>query len=370
MISKLFRKTGSFNFLKRNPELRIRLLIWITLCAIIIVVSTPNFIKLFKYQKPSISLPVLSDRSIIGVPIPDVCICVFETAIEKVTIDYQMADNNIASDYIFMNGTASNSTRVKFNFREEYPIPCLLFQRSNDPRLIYKPLGIKSIRIRFWRNLIRQTPLKARIIGFFYTTYVEIDINPGFKTFEIMDGGLYKFTFNAIEKIDVEGNSHWYQNFENKTPQLSPGNNTLLCEIRYSLINFLSWGIIQKYLLESSPDAKKNRKKTESKYGDISHNLSSTSALQNDTFVDIPYFQVNRLPSHSPLSELNNNSMLGVDIMSHSNERWKMTPSFAAQMDEIEVLKRKVKLLSQLLSKKYLQGFNSETYSALNEPTK
>ncbi|KAG9292745.1 hypothetical protein G9A89_008333 [Geosiphon pyriformis] len=410
-FSKLFRKIG---YLKRNPELGIRLLVSTTLCAIIIIVSTPNFKKLFNNQEPLISISLLNNKYINGIPVPDAYICVFdrkdsqkfETAIEKVTIEYQIADNNIASDYIFMNGTASNSTRVKFEPREEYPVPCLLFQQSNDSKLIYKREGIESIRIRFWRNLIRQTPLKDSI-GLFYTTYVGIDNYQDGKTFKLSDGELHKLTFKSIERIDVEGNSHWYKESEKFQHEKSLDiSGFLICEIIYFPIDFLvtrytekraynwvdfiasvgglltfisaiwlilfgngkfkSWGIIQQYLLQSSPDAKKNRQKSKSKRADILHDLSPTSAQQN---VDVPCFKIDRSPSHSPLSELNNNLMLGVDTMSHSNERLESTPSPAVQMNEIEVLKRKVKLLSQFLSQKYLQGFNSETYGALNELT-
>ncbi|KAG9292319.1 hypothetical protein G9A89_009131 [Geosiphon pyriformis] len=76
--------------------------------------------------------------------------------------------------------------------------------RSNDSKLIYKREGIESIRIRFWRNLIRQTPLKDQVIGFFYTTYVGIDNYKDGNTFELSDGELHKLTFKAIERIDVE----------------------------------------------------------------------------------------------------------------------------------------------------------------------
>ncbi|KAG9289089.1 hypothetical protein G9A89_022398 [Geosiphon pyriformis] len=315
-----------------------------------------------------------------------------------------MADNNITSDYIFMNGTASNSTRIKFKPYEEFRVPCLLFQRSNDSRLIYKREGIESIRIRFWGN--RKTPLKDPVIGFFYITNVGVDNYQEGNTFELRDGELHKLTFKAIERIDVEGNSHWYK--ESEKFQHKKGNDgILICEIIYFPIDFLvtkytekiaynlfdfiasvgglltyisaiwlilfgngkfkSWGIIQQYLLQSSPDAKKNRQKSKSKCADILHDLSPTLAQQN---VNVPCFKIDRSPSHSPLSELNNNLMLGVDtMMSHSNERWQSTPSSKVQMNEIEILKRKVKLLSQFLSQKYLQGFNSETYDVLNELT-
>ncbi|KAG9299162.1 hypothetical protein G9A89_013810 [Geosiphon pyriformis] len=389
--------------------MRLRLLVYITLYGLIIVASIPNFKKLFKNQEPLISISLLNDKSKSGIPVPDASICIKQNVtnyVEKITIEYQMVDNNnnnnnnINTDYIFINGTSSNSTRVKLEPLEGLDNSnCLRFERLNDPRLIYYPVGIESIRIKFWRNLtqlIARQTLNSQIfnsknskIGFLFVTYVGLDNDQEENIYDLKGGSLNEYTFKVIERVDVEGYSHWYTESEKIKEYLT--DDALILEIwfyptdflvtkytenkAYSLINFISsfggfltftstiwlvlfgpgkfksWGIIQKYLLKSSPDAKKNRMKLESKYGDISHNPSSTSSLQNDTFVDIPYFQINRLPSHSPLSKLNNNSMFAVDA------------------DEIKNLKRKINWLSQLLSQEYLEDFDLETYSALNEPT-
>ncbi|KAG9292746.1 hypothetical protein G9A89_008334, partial [Geosiphon pyriformis] len=424
---------------KLNAELIIRLIFGLSIFSIIVAMTIPTFFRVFIYQDPLISISINHNTSESGIPVPNALLClnmIIFPYLKNITV---LSGQDILFGSIDLedNGRSSNETRLVLR-KIGRKFKCLAFKPESSLKYYQEAVDFVQI-IFYYRNEyeskinyfqeIWNEMWKNEQFGFVWVTYDSVNgTYQERESIKIKPNQLTAITLNPTERIDVNGNSHWYKNVpDNFKEDPIPGYPFNLVEVWIYPINslvtqyteknevtwidiftdvggllayasgvwiilfgrgrFKSWGYIQQYILKTAPNANiRGQKQIKGSpilpIEDFKKNLYSPSEnSQSDTLSSVTTFlstsnfgepfQCN-FDSINEKSSIKGESSYSEKNLQSCNRLPKIVLDYENShermfTDDLQVLQRKVNLIEKMLCQEYLEGFGLETFDKMNQ---